>query len=42
LITTEKDYVRIDNKYKQNIYYTKLNTLLSNKELLEKEIKLLF
>ena len=42
LITTEKDYVRIDNKYKQNIYYTKLNTLLSNKELLEKEIRLLF
>ncbi len=42
LITTEKDYVRIENKYKQNIYYTKLNTLFSNKELLEKEIRLLF
>jgi tetraacyldisaccharide 4'-kinase len=42
LITTEKDYVRIDNKYRQNIYYTKLNTLLTNKELLEKEIRLLF
>jgi len=42
LITTEKDYVRIDDKYKQNINYTKLNTILTNKELLEKEIRQLF
>ena len=42
LITTEKDYVRINNHFKEKIYYTKLNTLLIEKEFLEKELKKLF
>ena len=42
LITTEKDYVRINNNFKEKIYYTKLNTLLIEKESLEKELKKLF
>ena len=42
LITTEKDYVRINNQFKEKIYYTKLNTLLVEKESLEKELKNLF
>ena len=42
LITTEKDYVRINNHFKEKIYYTKLNTLLIEKESLEKELKKLF
>ncbi|NBS85008.1 MAG: tetraacyldisaccharide 4'-kinase, partial [Verrucomicrobia bacterium] len=42
LITTEKDYVRINNQIKEKIYYTKLNTLLIEKESLEKELRKLF
>ena len=42
LITTEKDYVRINNQFKEKIYYTQLNTLLIEKESLEKELKKLF
>ena len=42
LLTTEKDYVRINNQFKEKIYYTKLNTLLIEKESLEKELKKLF
>ncbi len=42
LITTEKDYVRINKKFKDKIYYTKINTLLIGKEILEKELKKLF
>ena len=42
LITTEKDYVRIDKQFKEKVYYTKLNTLLIGKESLEKELKKLF
>ena len=42
LITTEKDYVRINNQFKERIYYTKLSTLLIEKESLEKELKNLF
>jgi tetraacyldisaccharide 4'-kinase len=39
LITTEKDYVRINNQFKEKIYYTRLNTLLIEKGSLEKELK---
>ena len=42
LITTEKDYVRINKKFKDKIYYTKLYTLLIGKEILEDELKKLF
>ena len=42
LITTEKDHVRINEKFKKKIYYTKLNTTLIGKEILEKELKKLF
>ena len=42
LLTTEKDYVRINNQFKEKIHYTKLNTLLIEKESLEKELKKLF
>jgi len=39
LITTEKDYVRINKQFKEKVYYTKLNTVLIGKESLEKELK---
>ena len=42
LITTEKDHVRIAQKFKQKIYCTRLNTILIGKEILEKELKKLF
>ncbi len=42
LLTTEKDYVRINNNFKEKIYYTKLNTQLIEKESLEKELEKLF
>jgi tetraacyldisaccharide 4'-kinase len=42
LLTTEKDYVRINNNFKEKIYYTKLNALLIEKESLEQELKKLF
>jgi len=42
LITTEKDWVRIKEQFKDKIYYTKLSTLLIGKESLEKELKKLF
>ena len=42
LITTEKDYVRIKEQFKDKVYYTKLNTLLIGKESLDKELKKLF
>jgi len=42
LITTEKDYVRINKQFKEKVYYTKLSTLLIGKESLEKELKKLF
>jgi tetraacyldisaccharide 4'-kinase len=42
LITTEKDYVRINKEFKEKVYYTKLSTLLIGKESLEKELKKLF
>ena len=42
LITTEKDYVRINDQFKNKIYYTKLSTKLIGKEILEKELKKLF
>ena len=42
LITTEKDWVRIDEQFKDKVYYTKLSTLLIGKESLEKELKKLF
>ena len=42
LITTEKDYVRLDNKFKERVYYTKLNTFFIEKEFLEIELKKLF
>ena len=42
LITTEKDHVRITEQFKEKIYYTKLSTILTNKEIIEKELKKLF
>jgi len=42
LITTEKDYVRINNHFKEKIYYTKLNTSLIKNESLENKLKELF
>ena len=42
LVTTEKDWVRIDEQFKDRVYYTKLSTLLIGKESLEKELKKLF
>jgi tetraacyldisaccharide-1-P 4'-kinase len=42
LITTEKDHVRITEQFKKKIYYTKLNTTLIGKEILEKELRKLF
>ena len=42
LITTEKDWVRINEQFKDKVYYTKLSTLLIRKESLEKELKKLF
>lgn len=42
LITTEKDHVRINDQFKNKIYYTKLSTKLIGKEILEKELKKLF
>jgi tetraacyldisaccharide 4'-kinase len=42
LLTTEKDYLRINNNFKEKIYYTKLNTLLIEKESLEEKLKKLF
>jgi tetraacyldisaccharide 4'-kinase len=42
LITTEKDHMRINDQFKNKIYYTKLSTKLIGKEILEKEIKKLF
>jgi tetraacyldisaccharide 4'-kinase len=42
LITTEKDYVRINKQFKEKVYYTKLSTLLIGKESLDKELKKLF
>ena len=42
LITTEKDHVRITKQFKEKIYYTKLSTILTNKEIIEKELKKLF
>ena len=42
LITTEKDWVRINEQFKDKVYHTKLSTLLIEKESLEKELKKLF
>ena len=42
LITTEKDWVRIKEQFKDKVHYTKLSTLLIGKESLEKELKKLF
>ena len=42
LITTEKDWVRIDQQFQDKVYYTKLSALLIGKESLEKELKKLF
>ena len=42
LITTEKDHLRISEQFKKKIYFTKLNTILVGKEILEKELKKLF
>ena len=42
LITTEKDHLRINEKFKKKIYYTKLTTTLIGKGILEKELKKLF
>ena len=42
LITTEKDHIRINDQFKNKIYYTKLSTKLIGKEVLEKELKKLF
>jgi tetraacyldisaccharide 4'-kinase len=42
LITTEKDYMRLDNKFKEKVYYTKLNTVFIGKDFLEIELKKLF
>jgi tetraacyldisaccharide 4'-kinase len=42
LITTVKDWVRINEQFKDKVYYTKLSTLLIGKESLEKELKKLF
>ena len=42
LITTEKDHLRINDQFKNKIYYTKLSTRLIDKEILEKELKKLF
>ena len=42
LITTEKDHIRINDQFKNKIYYTKLSTKLIGKEILEKELKKLF
>jgi len=42
LITTEKDWARINEQFKDKVYYTKLSTLLIGKESLEKELKKLF
>ena len=42
LITTEKDYVRLNKQFKEKVYCAKLSTLLIEKESLEKELKKLF
>jgi len=42
LITTEKDWVRINEQFKDKIYYTKISTLLIGKKFLENELKKLF
>jgi tetraacyldisaccharide 4'-kinase len=42
LITTEKDYVRINKQFKEKVYYTRLSTILIGKESLEEEVKKLF
>lgn len=42
LITTEKDYMRLDNRFKERVYYTKLNTVFIGKDFLEIELKKLF
>ena len=39
LLTTEKDYLRIDDKYKKNINYLKIKTDINNKNQLVEEIK---
>jgi len=42
LITTEKDYVRINAKYKKKFHYAKLSHSLIGKELIEKKFHELF
>ena len=39
LLTTEKDYLRIDENYKKNINYLKIKTNINNKDQLIEEIK---
>ena len=39
LLTTEKDYFRIDEKYRKNIEYLKISTEIENKNYLIEEIK---
>ena len=39
LLTTEKDYLRIDENYKNNINYLKIILEINNKKELIKEIK---
>ena len=39
LLTTEKDYFRINENYKKNIYYLKINTEIEDQNKLIEEIK---
>jgi tetraacyldisaccharide 4'-kinase len=39
LITTEKDYVRINSNYKKKFYYTKINTIFNKKKLIYNSFK---
>ena len=39
LLTTEKDYLRIDENYKKNISYVKITTEIENKKQFIEEIK---
>ena len=39
LLTTEKDYLRIDEIYKKNINYLKIKTDINNKNQFVEEIK---
>ena len=39
LLTTKKDYLRIDENYKKNISYVKITTEIENKKQFIEEVK---